>query len=296
MSKENLAEANVNESSSDSETEPENQMIMTRAEAIQQLAIEVKNNQHGEIEKVRMYAMLSYLRLIERGKRKVEASVIVAEAAGKGRYRARAIRTWTNNYMKSGSIPISLQGKHVKTWSFLWDDDILVQIKSFLRSEKWDINPEALASHVNEEILSTLGFDPPPTISVRTARRWLDEFGFKYSEVKKGLYMDGHERADVVAYREEFLKRMALFEKQMPTFSGDDMEIETWPPSGQPVILVTHDECVFSAYDGRRRLWLLEGEQPLRKKGQGGSIHVSDFLTDVGGRLALRDEDKVRVG
>ena len=80
----------------------------------------------------------------------------------------------------------------------------------------------------------------------------------------------------------------------MPIFSGDNLEEEIWPDNNiQPLILVTHDECIFSAYDGSQSLWIPNGEQLLRKKGNGRSIHVSDFLTDIGGRLALSDEIQI---
>ncbi|RIB21562.1 hypothetical protein C2G38_2176307 [Gigaspora rosea] len=71
------------------------------------------------------------------------------------------------------------------------------------------------------------------------------------------------------------------------------MEEETRPDFDDIIILVTHDECIFSAYDGKRWLWLPKGEQLLRKKGQGRSVHISEFLTDIGGRLALREKDKI---
>jgi len=38
------------------------------------------------------------------------------------------------------------------------------------------------------------------------------------------------------------------------------------------LILVTHDECCFHAYDGMKQIWLAEGEQLLRKKGGRESI------------------------
>ncbi|CAG8827726.1 14992_t:CDS:2, partial [Cetraspora pellucida] len=81
------------------------------------------------------------------------------------------------------------------------------------------------------------------------------------------------------------------FEHRMPIFSGDNMEVETWPDSNiKPLILVTHDECIFSAYNRSRSLWIPYGEQPLQKKGEGRSIHVSEFLTDICGRLVLPDK------
>ncbi|CAG8645860.1 30914_t:CDS:2, partial [Racocetra persica] len=67
-----------------------------------------------------------------------QASVTVAKATGKNIYRARSIRAWTSNYLQNGTLPVSRQGKHPKTWGFLWDDNVLLQIKSFLRLNKCD--------------------------------------------------------------------------------------------------------------------------------------------------------------
>ncbi|CAK5284579.1 unnamed protein product, partial [Mycena citricolor] len=47
-------------------------------------------------------------------------------------------------------------------------------------------------------------------ISLTTARTWLHQEGFKYTNHKKGLYFDGHDRPDVVEYRQkQFLPKMA---------------------------------------------------------------------------------------
>jgi hypothetical protein len=37
----------------------------------------------------------------------------------------------------------------------------------------------------------------------RTARLWLERLGFSWRKVQKGIYIDGHERSDVVCYRQE---------------------------------------------------------------------------------------------
>jgi hypothetical protein len=44
--------------------------------------------------------------------------------------------------------------------------------------------------------------------SKTTAHRWLKRMGFEFKQYHKGIYIDGHERADVVAYRKEFLAKM----------------------------------------------------------------------------------------
>ncbi|CAG8729391.1 405_t:CDS:2 [Dentiscutata erythropus] len=76
---------------------------------------------------------------------------------------------------------------------------------------------------------SRLRFVPSPTISLNTAKNYLKELGYVYERVKKDIYVYGHEREDVVAYRKIFLDRMNEFEQRMPMFSRDNMEKETWP-------------------------------------------------------------------
>ncbi|CAG8449812.1 7874_t:CDS:2 [Scutellospora calospora] len=191
---------------------------------IKQLEKEIKSNKHSEVVKARLYTMLFYFHLVEHGHKRIEASIIVVGAAGKGVYHAHCIRAWAINYIKNSEFPISRQGKHPKTWSFLWDDD--------------NVNSDELAKHVNEKILPKLCFDPSPTICIRTARNWLKTFEFKYSEVRKGMYMDRHECADVVAYHERFLERIAEFETCMVVFSGENMEEETRPDFDNIIILV----------------------------------------------------------
>lgn len=53
-------------------------------------------------------------------------------------------------------------------------------------------------------------------------------------------------------------------------------------------IPVVHDESIFHTNEQRARVWVPKGEQPLRKKGNGRAIHVSDFLTEPTGRLVWR--------
>jgi len=42
--------------------------------------------------------------------------------------------------------------------------------------------------------------------SASTAKIWLKKMGFVYSKFAKGVYVDGHEREDVVEYRKKFLE------------------------------------------------------------------------------------------
>ncbi|GAA5920003.1 hypothetical protein JCM5296_007382, partial [Sporobolomyces johnsonii] len=48
--------------------------------------------------------------------------------------------------------------------------------------------------------------------SLSSAKRWLRKLGYRRHKIQKGLYVDGHERADVLEYRNDvFLPQMAQF-------------------------------------------------------------------------------------
>jgi hypothetical protein len=46
----------------------------------------------------------------------------------------------------------------------------------------------------------------------------------------------------------------------------------------RPVIIITHDESVFSTNDGKHQAWVPENGTILCSKGEGKDIMVSDFL------------------
>jgi len=50
-----------------------------------------------------------------------------------------------------------------------------------------------------------------PGISQSTAQRWLAKLKWHYSKVKNGMYIDGHKRVDIVAYRQAFVYRWAEY-------------------------------------------------------------------------------------
>ena len=45
-------------------------------------------------------------------------------------------------------------------------------------------------------------------ICSKTARKWLNRLGYKWKEVQKEVFFDGHEREDVIEYRKTFLNEM----------------------------------------------------------------------------------------
>ena len=69
---------------------------------------------------------------------------------------------------------------------------------------------------------------------------------FKIGDLSpKGFYFDGHERADVFAYRKKFLIDMEAHQTRMNIYEGDNMETvisPDLPDQTRPLVMVVHDE------------------------------------------------------
>lgn len=103
--------------------------------------------------------------------------------------------------------------------------------------------------------------------------------------MKKGLYKDGHEREDVLEYRNQlFLPKFQELQPRMLEWDSEGKLIHTvdeiWAMTGEcPLVVVTHDECIFHANDGLTHVWTLKDSMLLRKKGHGQGIMLSEFIT-----------------
>ena len=75
----------------------------------------------------------------------------------------------------------------------------------------------------------------------------------------------------------------------MPTY--DDTTLEPNFPILEAAqhlhIAIYHDEMSMATNEQHHCLWLTEGQQPLPKKGNRQSVHVSNFILEMDGWLAL---------
>lgn len=110
------------------------------------------------------------------------------------------------------------------------------------------------------------------------------------------MYIDGHEREDIVAYRNGFLQCWKKYEKRFVVYDNNGKILST--PTGFPVpqgvwfwlILVTHNESTFYQNDRRKTKWSRLGEKTTtEQKGEGQSLMASDFLTLEWDRLVSAD-------
>ncbi|KAI0315638.1 hypothetical protein OF83DRAFT_1173634 [Amylostereum chailletii] len=227
--------------------------------------------------------------MVHNGRRLVDASQQAAEAQGFApMWGRRLVRGWTQDWIWVRELPQSMRGRHAKTASLLDDPDVRAKLRSFVRSNKWSMTPDKLMSFLNNEMLPVAVKDyaqnlvrneipqglktylekvllprihhktaTPADISIHTACRFLHREGFRYTEYKKALYFDGHERLDVVHYRHQTLQYgknyegywngdllakqiFQLREKFIPSFEAKH------GPSFQALILMDHSQ-VFHA-------------------------------------------------
>ena len=119
------------------------------------------------------------------------------------------------------------------------------------------------------------------------------------------MFIDGHERTNVVEDQKAFLKTMSDLEPYLVEFDLErNIKNKIYPDdcqvggtNRQPVIVITHDECTFSANDGKTHGWQRKGDTFLCPKGKGRGIMVSDFLLSFSWlnlfRLSKKEQDQV---
>ena len=115
------------------------------------------------------------------------------------------------------------QGKYERQ-CVLSDEDLRSRASQWVRENafkkgKSNMTSPMFCEYVNNDLLLVhhLSQHFPRTISLYTAVHWLHQLGFKPVSHKKGVYIDGHKREDVVKHRKEFLTNVKqLQETQQP--------------------------------------------------------------------------------
>jgi len=262
----------------------------------------------------RIRAIHLYLSLVVRnGRNGQDASERAAEAQRfSGKWGSRLVRRWVTEWLASRTMPHSERGRHVKSYSLLEDPAIRAELRSYLRSNKWSMNPEKLVEfsekkmipdaankylrqivddemprglkrYMEHELFPRIQQKVAKGVSLETARQFLHKEGFRYVEHKKALYYDGHERPDVVEYRQNiFIPQLFALRYRMVEYQPNNLEDEVVK---QPLnfverrlVMVPQDEMTAQANDGMKKSWVPKDEQPLMKKGVGRGIHQSDVI------------------
>ncbi len=138
----------------------------------------------------------------------LSASIAIARQMGKGPYFARQIRHNELYLLRHRQLPppksYTRHGHH----TLLDNESVLHNVRTYLASQDLGtVTPRIFCQRVNTVILPALGIDA--TITESTAQRWLrNKLGYENKEARKGVYIDGHERPDVIKEREGFLEQI----------------------------------------------------------------------------------------
>ncbi|KAJ6518432.1 hypothetical protein DFH09DRAFT_939964, partial [Mycena vulgaris] len=213
-----------------------------------------------------------------------------AIAAGRDVYCVRRFANLSREYIASRKVlPINPYG----TWkkSMLADEVLANDICDHLQELGKFITADKLVDYLSrEDVMDKHGLDKK--ISVRTARRYLNDLGYRFTVEKKGQYSDGHEHDDVVYYRTEvFLPSLKGFQDRSCIFDADgSVTTPSLPPGTRRTVIWYHDESIFYAHDRRRKSWYHKDADAIPyKKGEGVSYMVADYFSADFGWLRTRD-------
>ncbi|KAK7059550.1 hypothetical protein R3P38DRAFT_2758972 [Favolaschia claudopus] len=201
----------------------------------------------------------------------ISASLAAAHAAQKGPWAARKIRQWTRAFMKdSKDLPKSPYGKWNRERSILADADVSSEIALHLQSVGKYVKAMDIVHYIDRpEVKRRLGLKKG--IHLSTAQRWMKDMGYRWKKKPHGQYVDGHERADVVYYRQtEYVPAFTELEYQTRKWTLDNLEMIRELPANQIIVVWFHDESTFHANDRRLIRWVHQSEtaEP-RAKGEG---------------------------
>ena len=127
---------------------------------------------------------------------------------------------------------------------------------------------------------------------------WLHHLGFEVLTVRKGIFIDGHERPDVIDARKLFLRKMTKIGFLHSTNAPTDQAVQALPDVDGPTneriaktVVFFHDESTFMSNEDQPTQWGTKGEKMMKPKSKGAGIMVSDFVDEHNGFLVLSDTE-----
>ena len=167
----------------------------------------------------------------------IEASKEAAQALGKPTdHKSRSLRETAKKFIASRTVPQSPYG----SWNIskIQEDEEFVQdINLHLQSKGKYVKAADITEYLKDpEVQSRWGLKK--TISHATAKRWMKKIGYRWVKKHRGQYADGHEREDVVNYRQNvFLLTWYQYESRMCTWDKDGNEEPlNLAPGTKPVV------------------------------------------------------------
>ncbi|KAJ7656535.1 hypothetical protein DFH06DRAFT_960991, partial [Mycena polygramma] len=214
------------------------------------------------------------------------SATLAAHGLGRGKHCARVLADLARQWIINREV-LDLNPYGDWNESMLADEDLANDIRLHLQSLGKEITATKLVDYLNNPAVQREhNIDKP--VSLTTARRYLMELGYRFTSPKKGQYIDGHERPDVVYYRDNtYLPRYFKLQERVTVFDNDGNPIpNSSTETGRRVIIWYHDESIFYAHDRRHKTWYHK-DSPAKPyaKGEGYSFMVADFFSSDFGWL-----------
>lgn len=238
-------------------------------------------------------------------RQKMKATDAVVEAASFVGVNEKTVRSYRREFFSNkGKFKETKRGHYTRN-SHLQNEDLKLDAAMWVRENAHkkgaaNMTASSFCQWVNDMLLEQHDIPPdlPHRISVSTATRWLHQLGFRPQSHKKGAYVDGHEREDVVAARKKYLKLLRELKSiHLPPPPCSDERATTPPPDAETrkrLVLLYHDESIFSTNEGQTWMWATEDTPVIQPKTKGAGIMVSDFIDQHRGYLRLTEAEHTR--
>jgi hypothetical protein len=216
-----------------------------------------------------------------------KASVNTSMVKGYGESHARTLRTWGRAcLLDSNFIPRTSYGKNHDP--LIEYEEFEKELAIYLRSAGKFITAATVVQFTAQPTIQE-EWGLTSAVSQTTARRWLHVLEYRWGREPTGMYIDGHERPDVVEYRQKkFLRAWKEFELRMESFAA--FEITHMDPIIRRIVAWFHDESTFHENDRRMLVWILiSASRAPVKKGEGRSLMVSDVVSAEHGWMSSPD-------
>jgi hypothetical protein len=213
---------------------------------------------------------------------------------------ALVLRQWAAKFYSSSTLPRGRMSYRNRREALINSEDFQEMARAVLRSRPGVITT-ASATKQFQALLRVLlpGVLKLPSLSDSTVRRWLRELGYRHKIIDKGgIYFDGHNRDDVVLYRQtEYVPKMGkLFERLQDYQRTEDRK--SWVPvggqfDGKEVVLLFQDESTVMTSDTVRVGWADSSGHGtgLKTKKRGQGIMISGYINARTGVLRMSNEE-----
>lgn len=179
----------------------------------------------------------------------------------------------------------SKQGQYQRSGVVWGNEELNRKATAFIRNNsnvkgRPNLTVGMFCEWVNNSLLLDEALEPgyPRKIGIETARKWMHKLRFHVVQKKKGTFVDGHERADVVQYRNKFLRKMVglgfLNLDNAPTDEAKNaLPSDLESPSSEVIdktVIIFHDESTFQANDDQPTLWAEKGTNEVEGEWHNG--------------------------